>query len=1437
MTLPDLKSAQAITKFLRTSNDLPEVFELTKLLIDNESVLPHKQVFIVQLFESRLAAELNNSGNSKNNNKHPNKKKPLYYKEEAVWQILSNMIDGISQLDGLQRLLVVQSIRNIKFLSIFNLILDVNNSDLTSSYVNVLLKVSRRNLLNVSKSASQSSLSVLELFLQILRKSITSANNFSENNDIAEIVLRVYEYLTHNDLINLNFNSRELVAIKSHQFKEIVKFYKENSQFIINYYINSGLLDALLSILSQKNGPNDKNQELAKSIVVSFLNNSVTFEVSKPDQLNLSYLSSHFEQFIKVTKSEENILLLYQLFLGLDIWNSTISNTGNFEILAAVNENIIDALIGDENLHLSVNKVIQINLDQVKQNLIGRKKSMGQVFLSKAFVDKLYTRALQLQLSIEDFNKLSDSELAKVMAEIKIIDQSSAELLYQLMQLENSSSKKNFAGIDTFGFASLCVVLKSINSGVSKDIYAQLFSEVLHYNSLTSHLLIGFLDQYRKLWLVGKTGFLEDFGFSNQVNAKLSVLSVTQLNTVSGSTFQHFVNSDESKECQESYFFLFNSILTFLLSDQKNNHNSAKKKTFIKYFDVLSEAKFVKQFQASELYFKAVYQITLLFHFDELFANEAGDVTAAAGRKLTVFAETSIDYNNVYHVLTLFRFFENAPHVETKKVSVQKLLKNLSKQIDNLATDVQLKYLKAAFQRYFNVLFLVKDASELSSLLQKLLEVGSSDDAFYQSALTPILENVLFFENQGLANEFIKCVVAILSEKEKAIFCSKIILKIPIECFHRDQRAEVLDKMTELLKHSDLQSATTSEDGGDFHQISYYSRLVIEHLIVFPTYRSKLETEVDQMFDLYKGLVQVTKKTTGKQTISKETSKQISKLGEINDKIIHAVVDNFLKQHLDKQSDEFLSELIKKVSKALDKGKLNEKIFTLYSIISNVKQFYSFESKFAELKGNLAVFCQSYISGLVSEHANNKYPSIFELTLALKGLSVSAGVKSDSELKNIDINNNFFKTLDTYIQDAPYSEFEKLQLKIEVFAIIRIFAPSPPPSSSSSASSSEAKSVKFNVYYLTLFLILSSEQLAQQQTLDSSVPVPVSVPVPGDLITEDEEEEHSNNVLQLSLFKHLKSLGESEFVFLYSYVLKSIESIKETDGKNNSDHNMLLSLIKALSVLLKTLKVKKNEFEKINTKNLFASTLSVFLDLLDNDKGLDAAPLDEDLILLIITVLNFVISEVNHLMSQFTFEQLLLVILRISFTLKSNFSEPVYHALTRIISRILLLYRFRLVNRYQLLVKIFVPLLDVLASSGGNSNNSDAAAAAAAQQQSYERCADLYNRAIGNLCQPNDQSAKTVSKKKNELSSNVNIIKRDLRKHLPVVLLSFIKFALKRNFALSISQALVHNGIFLMFDVFTEKEFNFINSSLDTTGRMYFKTIFEDYQKFGKWKE
>lgn len=352
MTLPDLKSAQAITKFLRTSNDLPEVFELIKLLIDNESVLPHKQVFIVQLFESRLAAELNNSGNSKNNNKHPNKKKPLYYKEEAVWQILSNMIDGISQLDGLQRLLVVQSIRNIKFLSIFNLILDVNNSDLTSSYVNVLLKVSRRNLLNVSKSASQSSLSVLELFLQILRKSITSANNFSENNDIAEIVLRVYEYLTHNDLINLNFNSRELVAIKSHQFKEIVKFYKENSQFIINYYINSGLLDALLSILSQKNGPNDKNQELAKSIVVSFLNNSVTFEVSKPDQLNLSYLSSHFEQFIKVTKSEENILLLYQLFLGLDIWNSTISNTGNFEILAAVNENIIDALIGDENLHL-----------------------------------------------------------------------------------------------------------------------------------------------------------------------------------------------------------------------------------------------------------------------------------------------------------------------------------------------------------------------------------------------------------------------------------------------------------------------------------------------------------------------------------------------------------------------------------------------------------------------------------------------------------------------------------------------------------------------------------------------------------------------------------------------------------------------------------------------------------------------------------------------------------------------------------------------------------------------------------------------------------------------------------------------------------------------------------------------------------------------------
>ncbi|GME84866.1 unnamed protein product [[Candida] boidinii] len=114
---------------------------------------------------------------------------------------------------------------------------------------------------------------------------------------------------------------------------------------------------------------------------------------------------------------------------------------------------------------------------------------------------------------------------------------------------------------------------------------------------------------------------------------------------------------------------------------------------------------------------------------------------------------------------------------------------------------------------------------------------------------------------------------------------------------------------------------------------------------------------------------------------------------------------------------------------------------------------------------------------------------------------------------------------------------------------------------------------------------------------------------------------------------------------------------------------------------------------------------------------------------------------------------------------------------------------------------------------------------------------------MSNLCEPSgsfvsgsshstsDSSASAVA-----LTSTMSTLKARLRKSLPSVILNYISLAVRYNMNLEIKEIVV-DSLFLIFDVLTMNELKLINSSLDSQGRTLFKSVYDDYKKYGKWRE
>ncbi|AET37610.1 ribosome biogenesis protein URB2 Ecym_1377 [Eremothecium cymbalariae DBVPG len=231
---------------------------------------------------------------------------------------------------------------------------------------------------------------------------------------------------------------------------------------------------------------------------------------------------------------------------------------------------------------------------------------------------------------------------------------------------------------------------------------------------------------------------------------------------------------------------------------------------------------------------------------------------------------------------------------------------------------------------------------------------------------------------------------------------------------------------------------------------------------------------------------------------------------------------------------------------------------------------------------------------------------------------------------------------------------------------------------------------------------------------------------------------------------------------------------------------------------------------------LFRKSVSAFYTYCENFIGDNP-----DTILNILNTYKKLLGTNPWLFSQYTIELLFPMCSKLNFALSSRCRrfDAIFIATTQLLSSILLFHRYKLSNRHHVVNSTLCSLLEVISNS-----------------KKYElsyRSAKYLSRLITNFCEPSNISS---SNTRGTLNSKIAVVKRSLRKYLPVLLLKYIHISITNPFEANIRKELIMS-VYAIFDVLSQEELVIVNSNLDNAGRTYFKSLYSEYKRVGKWHE
>ena len=249
------------------------------------------------------------------------------------------------------------------------------------------------------------------------------------------------------------------------------------------------------------------------------------------------------------------------------------------------------------------------------------------------------------------------------------------------------------------------------------------------------------------------------------------------------------------------------------------------------------------------------------------------------------------------------------------------------------------------------------------------------------------------------------------------------------------------------------------------------------------------------------------------------------------------------------------------------------------------------------------------------------------------------------------------------------------------------------------------------------------------------------------------------------------------------------------------------------------------QLEKITRENVVGSHLFVKF-ISEFYSNMDIFSEERSLVLSVISTIQSLQILKPWLFTQYCTEMLLPMTLKICYLfLKDDCNnDDIFTNCTKIISNLLLVHRIKLSYRHHLINTLLCNYFEIVFDSRKYNLTGVSAKA--------------LSRLITNLCEPTNVSGATPTNERNSnvLSSKIALIKRSVRKYLPMVLIKFIKLSISTTLDGTIRKELTP-GIYSILDLLSQNELSMVSGMLDNAGKQYFRSFYGEYRRVGKWQE
>ncbi|GBF65942.1 hypothetical protein TMEN_8660 [Trichophyton mentagrophytes] len=190
----------------------------------------------------------------------------------------------------------------------------------------------------------------------------------------------------------------------------------------------------------------------------------------------------------------------------------------------------------------------------------------------------------------------------------------------------------------------------------------------------------------------------------------------------------------------------------------------------------------------------------------------------------------------------------------------------------------------------------------------------------------------------------------------------------------------------------------------------------------------------------------------------------------------------------------------------------------------------------------------------------------------------------------------------------------------------------------------------------------------------------------------------------------------------------------------------------------------------------------------------------------------------------------------------AKFAGTIHTRLCKLLGTLFTLYRQKLSGRFHLVLPVMQALLRCLFTYNLKSTNSTGAVLACPpwveDSHSIEpRHGTQFSRLLSSLCDPTVSSVQRpggVGHSKQALNDNTKKVKSLAGQYLQYLVMEYTSCQLKGHILPEMKAALMP-GMYVILDVMSQSTMRAMNAGMDSSGRAVFKTLYDDYIRFGKW--